>query len=281
MALKPYLELAKARIVLLSALLAALGHALADAGSPAGLAVAVLGTSLAVASASAFNMLLEKDTDGRMARTRRRPLPAGAISPAAALRFASAAGILGLACLAALSTTAFAVGALALVVYAFVYTPLKRRTPWAFLAGVGPGAAPPLMGWAAAADSLDGAGLLLFLWLLVWQVPHIMAIYCVQRKDYAAAGIPVATDVWGERPSLILALPFTAGTLVLAALLGRATGAGAAFQALLLLLGAAFLAGHARALLGRNPSAGAAGLKRGSIAYAAGVTFMFLAIAAF
>jgi protoheme IX farnesyltransferase len=161
--------------------------------------MAVLGTSLAVASANALNMVLERDGDRHMTRTKNRPLPTGRMRTETALVFGLALGALSMALLGAFVNGLTALlGALALASYVLVYTPLKRRTPLALLIGAFPGAAPPLMGWTAATGGLEAPGLVLFAILLLWQMPHFLAISMYRKKEYAEAGIRVVPVVRGD-----------------------------------------------------------------------------------
>jgi protoheme IX farnesyltransferase len=153
---------------------------------------ALIGTTLIVAAANAINMYLERDVDGLMRRTRRRPLPEGRISPMVAL---SVGAILGSAALPLLFVgggfLVAALGLLAFYSYVWGYTPLKRKSPIALYVGAVPGAMPPLMGWATATGHLDAGGLALFLVLFVWQIPHFIAIAIFRAEDYAGAGFRV------------------------------------------------------------------------------------------
>jgi protoheme IX farnesyltransferase len=153
---------------------------------------ALLGTAAIVAGANALNMMLEKDSDALMTRTRTRPLPTGRLSSDAALTFGMLMSLIGLAILASF-TTALSVGiaALALVSYVLVYTPLKRISSLSLLVGAVPGGLPPAIGYAALTGTLDGLGLWLFLILFVWQVPHFLAISIFRREEYARAGLRV------------------------------------------------------------------------------------------
>lgn len=162
------------------------------------IALALLGTGLVVASANAFNMYLERDVDALMARTKDRPLASGRLSPEVGLWFAGGTALLGLAVLAIWTTPLAALLALAaLVSYAFVYTPLKRVTPYALHVGALPGAIPPLIGWAAITGSLALEPWLLFAILFVWQIPHFLAIALFRQKDYELAGLRVYPAVKG------------------------------------------------------------------------------------
>lgn len=286
MAMKDLLELIKIRITLLSAAMAAAGYLLAGPRAPwLGLWRAAAGTALMVASASLFNMWLERRTDGRMRRTRERPLPAGRARPLPVLAGGAVAGAAGMAILFGASAAAGWVAVAALILYAFVYTPLKPKTPWAFVAGIGPGAAPPLMGWAAATGRLDGPGLLLFLWLVAWQIPHILAIHAYLRDDYGRAGISVLPGLYGPRLSLGLTLPFTAAAILFSVRLAGSDAhgpvAGAIGTAIALMAGLALLAGHLQALVGPATMGKMVAFKRATIWYASALVFGQLASEAF
>lgn len=158
----------------------------------------VVGASLAVAGASAINMWLERRRDPLMARTRNRPLATGRMSDRLALGFAIVLVALSLVVLALFTnplTTLLT--AWATVGYTLVYTPLKYRTPLALVIGAVPGAAPPLLGWTAVTGSLDPGGLALFAILLVWQMPHFLAITLFRQPEYARAGIRCVPVVRG------------------------------------------------------------------------------------
>jgi protoheme IX farnesyltransferase len=112
------------------------------------------------------------------------------VTPRFALLFGAAAALTGLAWLAArVNLLAAAVGALTLVLYLFLYTPLKRVSTLNTIVGAVPGAMPPLIGWASAADSLTLGGWSLFALQFFWQIPHFMAIAWLYREDYARAGL--------------------------------------------------------------------------------------------
>ena len=111
----------------------------------------LLGTALLASGAAALNQLLEREYDANMRRTQDRPLPSARLQPQTVLMVGSASALLGLLYLAqAVNLITSLVGALSLVCYLFVYTPLKRITWLNTLAGAVPGALPPLMGWTAA-----------------------------------------------------------------------------------------------------------------------------------
>ena len=188
--LRDYLELSKSRIVLMVLITTAAGYAFAAPDINILLLInTLIGTALVAAGTNALNQYVERDLDAQMHRTRRRPLPAGHISPRAALLFSWAIALIGTIYLAIAVNwlTAF-LGAFTLTSYVFVYTPLKRISTACTLIGAIPGAIPPLMGWAAATGSLAAGGWILFAILFLWQLPHFMAISWMYREDYGRAG---------------------------------------------------------------------------------------------
>ena len=169
----------------------ALGRAIGDWSLAIALGTAA-GTALSCMGACALNQLSERYTDAKMRRTADRPLPAGRLSPATALAWGTALAVAGVATLLATTNPlAAAISAATTLTYVFLYTPLKKRSPTAVFVGAFPGAAPPLIGYAAGAGAVGTAGLLLFAILLVWQIPHFLAIAWLYREDYARAGLPV------------------------------------------------------------------------------------------
>jgi protoheme IX farnesyltransferase len=149
----------------------------------------LLGTGLLAAGAAALNQYIEREYDARMIRTENRPLPSGRLSATAAVLFGGASCCTGLLWLAvAVNLLTSMLGALTLVSYLFLYTPLKRVTTLNTAIGAVPGALPPLMGWAAARDEISLGGWALFAILFFWQLPHFLAIGWMYREDYARAG---------------------------------------------------------------------------------------------
>ena len=189
-----YVALAKPRLNMLVVASALAGYAMGGGDSTQMLTLlgTLIGTGLVAGGASAFNQLLERDSDGLMRRTRSRPLPDGRLGARDALVFAlllSAAGLFILA--TAVNTLSAAVAFATLASYALVYTPLKRATSFATVIGAFPGALPPVIGWAAARDDLWLGAWILFGIVFLWQLPHFLAIAWIYRDDYARAGIPM------------------------------------------------------------------------------------------
>ena len=150
----------------------------------------LVGTALVAGGASALNQVLERDTDALMRRTRTRPLPDGRLRPAEGVRFGLLLSAVGLAELSlGVNLRAAGIAAVTLAAYTLAYTPLKRRTSLATIVGAVPGALPPVIGWAAATDTLSVQGWILFAIVFVWQMPHFLAIAWMFRDDYRRAGI--------------------------------------------------------------------------------------------
>ena len=150
---------------------------------------ALFGTALVAGGAAALNELIERDADAAMFRTRGRPLPAGRLTPDAALLIGFALAATGLLYLFYLvGALPAALAALTLGTYLFAYTPLKRVTTLNTLVGAIPGALPPVIGWAAARGHLGVEAWALFAILFCWQMPHFLAIAWMYREDYARGG---------------------------------------------------------------------------------------------
>jgi protoheme IX farnesyltransferase len=149
----------------------------------------LLGTALTAAGASVLNQFVERELDAQMPRTRKRPLPAGRVAPREALAIGVGLGIAGVIWLAvAVNLLTAILGALTLLSYVLVYTPLKRITTLNTVIGAVPGAIPPVMGFTAAQGALSPEALVLFGILFLWQMPHFLAIAILYRDDYARAG---------------------------------------------------------------------------------------------
>src|SRR6185503_20476794 len=173
--MRDYVELTKPRITLLILICTAVGYWFGCGASFHGtiLAHALLGTALLASGTSALNQWYEVDSDAKMRRTRRRPLPAGRIKRRHALAFGLLLSAAGFAELwHGTNLLAAALGMFTLASYLLLYTPLKQRSPACTTVGAIPGAMPPVIGYAAAGHGIDLGALALFLILFVWQFPH-------------------------------------------------------------------------------------------------------------
>jgi len=197
-------ELVKARLTSLVLLTTAVGFYLGSEGSVdyAALFHVMFGTAAAAAGAAALNQWWERKADALMHRTRMRPVPAGRMRPAEALRLGLVLSIFGVGYLAVACNALSAIlAAITITIYIFGYTPLKRASTANTIVGAIPGAIPPVIGWAAARGTIDVGAWSLFAILLLWQLPHFFAIAWMYREDYSRAGFRMISsdDISGER----------------------------------------------------------------------------------
>jgi len=210
---RSYYELTKPRVVLLISFTAVVGMFLATPGLPpvGALVFGTLGIWLGAASAAAVNHVIDQRIDSEMARTRHRPLPSGALAEGPALAFAFALALASMAILTLLVNPLTALLTFGtLIAYAIVYTRwLKRATPQNIVIGGAAGAAPPVLGWAAVTNGIDGNALLLFLIIFTWTPPHFWALAIARREEYAKAGIPMLPVAYGVELTRLHILLYT------------------------------------------------------------------------
>ena len=194
-----YLALTKPRVVAMILLATFAGFILAAPPSgPDGIALAhtLLGTAAVAGGTLALNQYLERESDSRMRRTLKRPLPAGRMAPIEALVFGGALAGSGLLYLTlAVGEIPGLTTALTVISYLFLYTPMKRRTALCTVMGAFPGALPPVTGWTAAGGAIGVEMAVLFGILFFWQLPHSLAIAHLYRDDYDRAGIKLLPTV--------------------------------------------------------------------------------------
>jgi heme o synthase len=186
-----FATLTKARLSLLVVFTTGIGFAVGarDSATIFDLLFAILGTSLAAASAGALNQWMESNVDQLMERTKDRPLATGRWSRALGLCVGVVLGILGVGTLWMKLPEPAAWFAIAtIVVYLALYTPLKRRSAWCVLVGAVSGALPPVIGWAATGSEEKWLAWVLFGILFCWQMPHFLAIAWMYREEYRQAG---------------------------------------------------------------------------------------------
>jgi len=161
-----------------------------DAGLWQRIVTLFIGGMLVTGGANTINQILERESDALMKRTRMRPMPDGRMHHYEAWVFAAVTGISGAMLLGYyFNPAAGALSFLSLLIYAFIYTPMKKVHPVAVLIGAIPGALPPLIGWVAATGSFSMGGWVLFFIQFFWQFPHFWAIAWVAFEDYDRAGI--------------------------------------------------------------------------------------------
>jgi len=187
-----YVSLTKPRIVVMVLVTVGVGFLLGARGSahPATLSLTLLGTALVAGGASTLNQWMERARDARMRRTANRALPRGRLGAVEAASFGVGLGLAGTAILLwGANWLAAAVAVSTLLLYVFVYTPLKPWTTLNTAIGAIPGALPPVIGWAAATETLGIEAFSLFLIVFLWQFPHFLAIAWIYREDYARGGL--------------------------------------------------------------------------------------------
>lgn len=210
---RDYLELTKPRVVVLMLITSLVGMFLATrAGVPwTVLLFGNLGIGLCAGAAAAVNHVVDRRIDSVMARTHKRPLAEGRVSPVAALSFALLLAVSGLALLLAFTNQLAAWLTLAsLLGYAVIYTGfLKRATPQNIVIGGLAGAAPPLLGWVAVTGHMSAEPLLLVLIIFAWTPPHFWALAIHRKAEYAKADIPMLPVTHGEHYTKVHILLYT------------------------------------------------------------------------
>ena len=243
--LADYAALTKPRVNAMVLVTTAAGYYLGSAGRPLLLPLlyTLAGTGLAAAGTLALNQYMEREVDGRMERTRHRPLPEGRLRPAEALVLGLALLASGLAVLArGANPLAALVTAGIAVTYLLLYTPLKPVTSLCSIVGAVPGALPPVVGWAAARGQLGLEPWILFAIMFLWQIPHSLAIGRVYRDDYERGGIRVLPVVDRDGSSTGTQVVSNCLALVPVALLPTLVGlAGSLYFLVALVLGIGFL----------------------------------------
>lgn len=174
----------------------------------------VLGISPVIASACVLNNYIDRGIDRKMSRTKNRALVTEQVSGVSAIIYASVLGLVGFAILATLTNwRTVLLNGVAIFSYVVVYGFAKRHSVHGTLIGAIPGAIPPAAGYVAAANRFDGGGLILFLILIFWQMPHFYSIAMYRFKDYKAAGLPVMPVKYGMRLTRIQILIYATGLM--------------------------------------------------------------------
>ncbi len=241
-----YYELTKPRMNFLVVITTMVGYCMAgrDRHDWPLLLSAVIGTALTAAGASVLNQYIEREHDKKMPRTRNRPLPAGRLQPIEALAYGVALGITGVTVLTFFVNPLTAIlGAITLLTYLFVYTPMKRFTSLNTVVGAIPGAIPPMMGWTAATGVLSIEAIALFAILFIWQMPHFLAIAIMYKNDYAAGGFVMLPNEDDDRLSMTVRQIIIYGlTMIPVSVVPSMVGlCGPIYFTIALLLGIAYL----------------------------------------
>ncbi len=241
---KGYVALTKPRIIELLLVTTVPTMVVAANGIPSLwlIVTTLIGGTLAAGGANAFNMVIDRDIDAVMQRTKRRPLVTGVMTPRAATVFAAALEIVSFAVLStwvnplsawlALSATAF---------YVFVYTMwLKRRSKQNIVIGGAAGAVPVLVGWAAVTNSLTWTPVLLFAVIFIWTPPHFWALAVRYRDDYEAANVPMMPVVASLRRTTLEILVYSVVLWAITMLIGPFAHLGWIYALASTVLGALF-----------------------------------------
>jgi protoheme IX farnesyltransferase len=214
---KIYYELIKFRLSALVTFSAAFGFILGDSGvvfSWGKFFALIVGGFLISGASGAANEIWERDYDKLMKRTQNRPLPLNQISLKEAYWFTSLTAVFGISILWIFTNPLTTLlGVLSMILYVFVYTPLKRVGPIAVFVGAIPGAMPPLLGWTAATGAISHEALIIFGIQFIWQFPHFWAIAWVSDEDYKRAGFKLLPS--GGKKDLNTAIQIMIYTLFL------------------------------------------------------------------
>ena len=240
-----FFELTKPRIVFMVLITALVGYYAGSAGLPnyIRLLQMLFGTALAAAGTLTLNQFLERDIDGIMDRTKRRPLPDARVQPQDALWFGILLTIAGLSYLALSVNLLSALVASAITIsYLLIYTPMKRYSALCLPVGAVPGALPPVIGWVAARGDLSVDAWVLFAIMFLWQIPHTLAIAYLYREDFAKAGIQFLPVVDPDGASTNRQVLLHCGALWVVSFLPTLIGiSGSTYFVAAFFLGAAFL----------------------------------------
>lgn len=196
--MKEYLVFTKFRLSF-SVVLSALAGYLFNGGTDwKEILLLTIGGTLVTAASNGSNQIWERDLDKLMNRTNKRPLPAGTMTIAEAYVVVIISLVVGTAMLATINWSSAILGLAAYVSYVFMYTPLKRKTPWAVFVGAFPGAIPPMLGAIAANGQFSLVPGVLFFIQFIWQFPHFWAIAWVVFDDYKAGGFSLLPSQSGK-----------------------------------------------------------------------------------
>ncbi len=240
-----YVELTKPKVQSLLLLTTITSMEIAGSPSVSKIALTCVGGYLSAGGAGAVNHCYDRDIDAQMARTASRPIPAGRVSPRAALIFGFALSGLSFALLSlTVNVLAASLALTGFVGYVGVYTVwLKRRTPQNIVIGGAAGAVPPLVGWAATRGSLSWTAVYLFAIVFYWTPPHFWALSLLMKGEYEKVGVPMMPVVRGERETRRQILLYTLLLYAITQLPFCAGEFGGVYLVASMVLGLAFIGG--------------------------------------
>jgi heme o synthase len=218
---KTILELSKIKITFAVMLTTITGYVLSARAFHWEMLPTILGLFVLACGSAILNQYQERNSDRLMERTSKRPIPSGKISAQGALLLGLSFSLFGAAMILINSgLLATILGLAALVWYNFIYTPLKKITPFAVIPGSVIGALPPLVGWVAAGgDLLDSRALIMAFFFFIWQVPHFWLLMLKYGKDYESAGYPSLGRYYSDRHIRRVTFLWTFSTAVSALML--------------------------------------------------------------
>ena len=196
--IKSYIAFTKFRLSFLVIISALSGYLFAGGSNGEVTALLLIGGFLVTAASNGANQIWERELDKLMKRTEKRPIPQGNMSVKEALFIVLITLTIGLFMLYRINLISAALGLFAFIMYVFMYTPLKRITPWAVLVGAFPGAIPPMLGAIAFSGKFDMVAGVLFFVQFIWQFPHFWAIAWVIFDDYKAGGFALLPSKEGK-----------------------------------------------------------------------------------
>src|ERR1700739_765476 len=246
--LSDYLELTKPKVQSLLLLTTIATMSVAGDPSPGLVALTCLGGYLSAGGAGAVNHWFDRDIDAQMKRTSSRPIPAGRISPRAALTFGCTLAALSLLELSlAVNPLAAALSFSRFLGYVLVYTVwLKRGTARNIVSGGAGGAVPPLVGWAAVTGSVSGTAVILFFIVFFWTPPHFWALSLLMKDEYGKVGVPMLPVVRGEAETRRQILLYSVLLYAVTQLPFRRAGFGGIYRVCRSVLGWGSIAGAIR-----------------------------------
>ncbi len=225
--LKDYAQLMKFRLSMLVVFSSGIGYLMGLTGAInwQGFIMICVGGMLTAGASNALNQIIEKDFDKLMKRTANRPLPTDRMAIVEAILFSGILAVSGIGILWFYFNEAAALlSAIALLSYAFIYTPLKRFSPIAVYVGAIPGALPPMIGYVATTNLLNEQAALLFLIQFFWQLPHFWAIGWVGYDEYKRAGFKLLPSIEGRSKASAMQTVFSVVVLIAISVLPFAFG---------------------------------------------------------
>lgn len=242
--LKTYYLLTKPGIIMGNLITTVAGFCLASRGNfnPELFLATLVGLGCVIASACVFNNYIDRESDKKMTRTQNRALAIGLIAEKKALIFAIILGLVGFTVLLIYTNLiASCTAAVAFIVYVALYSFWKYRTSFATLVGSVSGAMPPVIGYTAVSDRIDSGACLLFLILVLWQMPHFFSIALYRKQDYVAANIPVLPVKSGNQKTKIQMFLYILFFILVSLMLIPLKDLGVSYIYTVSLLGAAWL----------------------------------------